>query len=37
MAISNQEENGQEPDFANDNNTLLLIDSGKFDFELKTQ
>jgi len=28
MAISNQEENGQEPDFANDNNTLLLIDSG---------
>jgi len=28
MAISNQEDNGQEPDFANDNNTLLLIDSG---------
>ena len=32
MAISNQEDNGQEPDFANDNNTLLLIDSGKFLF-----
>ena len=28
MAISNREDNGQEPDFANDNNTLLLTDSG---------
>ena len=28
MAISNQEDPGQELDFANDNNTLLLIDSG---------